>query len=162
VINKILFIYITIMDKIVFNSNVANKNKPESVSPVSSTDLLSGNNKSRPSAPAPAPAPAPVPAPVPAHVLMNSSTPSPAPVRVPAPAPAHVLMNASTSTSSIVPIPAPVPVHMLMNVSVPQDAPIPAITDLLAKNTKLQNELDSISNKYNALVNQLRKAGLMH
>ncbi len=81
----------------------------------------------------------PASVPVPAHVLMNAYVPAPVPVSAPEPAP----------------VPAPMPVP----------APAPsgsAITDLLAKNARLQNELDSMTNKYNTLVNQLRKAGLFH
>ena len=73
------------------------------------------------------------------------------------PVPAHVLMNAPVSALASAPAPVPVPAPA------PASAPSgSAITDLLAKNARLQNELDSMTNKYNTLVNQLRKAGLFH
>ena len=117
------------MDKIVFNVNPINKDKPISV-----MSLLSINNK-------PAPVSAPVSAPVPV------SAPAPAPVS--APVPVHMLMNSSVSASINAPEPIPTASSKL-------------ITELLAKNSKLQNDINIISAKYNALVLNLHKAGMMH
>ena len=158
------------MDKIVFNSDVAAINKPK---PASSVNLFSENYKSKPSVPVPAhvlmnalvsvPAPAPVSVPAPAPVPV----PAPAPEPEPAPVPAPVPVPAPAPAPAPVPVPVPVPVPAPVPVPVPAPAPVPvpsgsAITDLLAKNARLQNELDSMTNKYSILVNQLRKAGLFH
>jgi hypothetical protein len=68
-----------------------------------------------------------------AHILMTGPSRVPAPVPAPAPAPAPVAINGTSQ-----------------------------ITELLAKNAKLKNDINVITNKYNTLVTQLRAAGIIH
>jgi hypothetical protein len=61
------------------------------------------------------------------------------------------------------PAPAPVRVPEPVRVRVPaQQAGGAAITELLAKNAKLQNDVNMVTAKYNTLVHQLRAAGMIH
>jgi len=128
------------MDKIVFGHSAKNKN-------LSAINLLSRNNKSKHAS-----------APVSAHMLMNLSAPVSVSVPAPVPVSAHTLMNLSAHVHK--PAPAPVSTPEPVSMPVPKhDTSV--ITELLAKNAKLQNDVNSITNKYNTLVHQLRVAGMI-